>query len=53
MNPIFTWIVAHTPGQALARQCPKCRQQQIVAKDQKKEAVRCQNCGATIPPKRV
>jgi len=53
MNPIFTWIVAHTTGQKLARQCPKCRQQQIVPKDKKNEAVRCQKCGATIPPKRA
>jgi len=51
MNPIFTWIVAHTTGHALARQCPKCKRQLIVAKDQKNEAVRCQNCGEIIPPK--
>jgi len=53
MNPIFTWIVAHATGQALARQCPKCKRQQIVAKDKKNEAGRRQKCGETIPPKRV
>ncbi len=53
MNPIFTWIVAHTTGQALARQCPKCKRQQLVAKNQKNEAVRCQKCGEPIPPKRA
>lgn len=52
MNPIFTWLIAHTTGRALARQCPKCRQTQIVPKEKARETVACRRCGAPIPPKR-
>ena len=52
MNPIFTWIIAHTTADALARRCPKCRRKQVVPKGKARETVRCEKCGADIPPKR-
>jgi ribosomal protein S27E len=52
MNPIFSWVIAHTVAETLARRCPKCGRKQIVPKEKKNEAVPCQKCGETLPPKR-
>ena len=52
MNPIFQWIIAHTTADALARRCPKCGRKQVVPKARATETVRCEKCGANIPPKR-
>ena len=51
MNPIFTWIISHTVAKALARRCPKCGRETIVAKEKANATVSCPRCGASIPPK--
>lgn len=51
VNPIFQWIVTHTVMKALARECPSCRQTQVVPKSRARETVTCKTCGAAIPPK--
>ncbi len=50
MNPIFTWIIAHTVGKSLARQCLNCRREQVIPKSKINESVPCQRCGKPIPP---
>jgi ribosomal protein S27E len=52
MNPIFQWIIEHAKAEALARRCPRCRRRQIVPEAKAKETVRCEKCGADIPPGR-
>ena len=55
MNPIFTWIigetVARTTAEMLTRQCPKCRNKQVVPKEKLREPVPCQKCRAPLWPK--
>jgi len=53
MRPTFTWLIAHTVIETLARCCQKCGQKQIVPEEKKNEAVPCQKCGESIPPKRI
>ncbi|HAJ27084.1 MAG TPA: 30S ribosomal protein S27 [Syntrophus sp. (in: bacteria)] len=36
----------------MARKCPKCGNEQVVAASMKKESVKCKACGAEVPPKR-
>lgn len=52
MNPIFTWLMAKTVAETLARRCPKCRRKQLVPKEKIKQEVPCQRCGTSIPPQR-
>ncbi len=52
MNPIFTWLIAHTTARALARKCLRCGRTQIVPKEKRRDIVPCRWCGASIPPKR-
>ncbi len=51
MNPIFSWIIAHTVGEMETRRCPQCQRNQIVSAKKKERPVTCHKCGAHIPPK--
>jgi ribosomal protein S27E len=35
----------------LTRGCPKCRNRQTVAQQEREKSAACQKCGETIPPK--
>jgi ribosomal protein S27E len=50
MNPIFAAVTAALLH--LKRTCPNCNRRQVVPVDKRKETVRCQFCGAAIPPHR-
>jgi ribosomal protein S27E len=49
MNP-FSWVIAHTVARRLLRECPECRHKQTVPGEKRHEEVRCDQCGAAIPP---
>ncbi len=55
MNPIFAWIIAETTARTtlemLTRWCPKCGRKQVVPKEKLTAVVRCERCGADVPPK--
>ena len=53
MNP-FAWIIAETVVRTklemLTRRCRKCGRKQVVPEEKLNAAVRCERCGATVPP---
>ena len=53
MNP-FAWIVAETVARTklemLTRWCPRCGRKQVVPEEKLTAAVRCEKCGAKVPP---
>lgn len=55
MNPIFGWIIAGTAARTtlemLTRWCPKCGRRQVVPEEKLRLKVKCQRCGAGVPPK--
>ena len=55
MNPIFMWIigetVARTTLEMLTRWCPKCGRKQVVPEEKLKSYIKCEQCGATVPPR--
>lgn len=51
MNPLFTFLVAHTTARSLARTCGRCGRSQIVAQERAREVVSCAACGGPLPPK--
>ena len=54
MNPIFMWTIAETAARAtlemLNRWCPKCGRKQVVPKEKLMTEVKCERCGAGVPP---
>ena len=54
MIPILMWIIAETAAKTtlemLTRRCPKCGRQQVVPKEKLMGAVKCERCGARVPP---
>jgi ribosomal protein S27E len=53
MSVFFHLANTYRTLKSLARECPKCGRQQVAARSQIKEAVRCKHCGAEIPPPRA
>lgn len=53
MNPLFQWVIAHSVMKSLARECPRCKHVQIVAKSQATLPVPCKKCGTAIPAPRA
>jgi hypothetical protein len=51
VNPLWLWIIGHTTARRLLRQCPRCHHRQLGPKDRQHEVIRCERCGADIPPK--
>lgn len=53
MNP-FAWIIAETVVRTklemLTRWCSRCGRKQVVPEEKLTAAVRCERCGATVPP---
>jgi uncharacterized paraquat-inducible protein A len=49
MNP-FALLNVFQRLRAQARQCPVCKHRQVVPEAMRGQAVRCDKCGATIPP---
>jgi ribosomal protein S27E len=53
MNPL-AWIIAETVARTklemLTRWCPRCGRKQVVPEEKLTAAVRCERCGATVPP---
>jgi len=50
MNPLLMAVISAVLH--LKRTCPKCHHRQVVPSDKKRETVRCQSCGADIPPRK-
>lgn len=54
MGPL-AWIIAETAARTtlelLTRQCAKCGRKQVVPKERLLAAVKCEHCGAAVPPK--
>jgi len=54
MNPIFAWVIAETTARTtldmLTRRCPKCGRRQVVPGEKLKLEVKCERCGAKVPP---
>jgi uncharacterized OB-fold protein len=54
MGPL-AWIIAETAARTtlelLARQCAKCGRKQVVPREKLLTAVKCERCGAAVPPK--
>lgn len=50
MNPIF--FAAFSAMFHIRRMCPKCKHQQFVAPNQRRETVKCKLCKAPIPPRK-
>lgn len=57
MNPMFTWSIAETVARTtmemLTRQCPKCRHEQVVQKENLREAVTLQEVRRASPAQRA
>ena len=55
MNPIFGWITAETAARTtlemLTRWCPKCGRKQVAPQVKLTAEVKCERCGARVPPK--
>lgn len=49
MNP-FALLNIFQRVRAQTRVCPVCKHRQVVPADRQGESVRCDKCGATIPP---
>lgn len=54
MNPIFMWTIAETVARTtlemLTRWCPQCGREQVMPKEKLKSNIKCEQCGATVPP---
>ena len=54
MGPL-AWIIAETAARTtlelLTRQCPRCGRKQAVPKEKLLAEVKCERCGAAVPPK--
>jgi ribosomal protein S27E len=54
MGP-FAWIIAETAARTtlelLTRQCAKCGRKQVVPREKLLTEVKCERCGAAVPPK--
>ena len=52
---LLAWIVAETAARTtlelLTRQCPKCGRKQAVPKEKLLAEVKCERCGAALPPR--
>ncbi len=50
----MAWIIAETVARTklemLTRWCPRCGRKQVVPEEKLTAAVRCERCGATVPP---
>lgn len=55
MNPL-AWIIAETVARTklemLTRRCPKCGRKRVVPEKKRTAAVKCERCGAMVPPAR-
>ncbi|HKE14671.1 MAG TPA: hypothetical protein VKB80_07395 [Kofleriaceae bacterium] len=49
MNPIVSWVVAHTVARKRARRCPRCGHTQIPSAARARDAVPCERCRTPIP----
>ena len=49
MNPILSWVVAHTVARKRARRCPRCGHSQVAAAGRERESVSCERCRTSIP----
>lgn len=51
---VLTWIIAETAARTtlemLTRWCPKCGRKQVVPEEKLRLEVKCERCGARVPP---
>ena len=51
MSSIIQWAVTLAAAALTSRRCPECGKVRIVPKAEKDVTVRCERCGAEIPPR--
>jgi hypothetical protein len=51
---VATWAFDEArKREALSRNCPKCRHEQLASEEKINTAISCEECGAEIPPNAV